>query len=133
MLAKLSKTKLVNWELWLAESQPKKSQSTAFGVHTHSSDYVTAHVQNLHWEIITGCGQRIRVSIYSGEDWKRLSRLCREGCHGLTAWPGECPCATVGFRMGSGHQTGLGRLSQLHPCPEHTGSIFISFKCYSSW
>lgn len=77
MLVKLSKTKLVNWELWLAESQPRKSQSTAFGVHTHSSDYVTAHVQNLHWEIIMGCGQRIRVSIYSGEDGERLSRLVK--------------------------------------------------------
>lgn len=75
VLAKLSKTKLVNWELWLAESQSRKSQSTAFGVHTHSSDYVTAQVQNLHLEIIMGCGQRIRVSIYSGEGWKRLSRL----------------------------------------------------------
>lgn len=47
VLAKLSKTKLVNWELWLAESQSRESQSTAFGVHTHSSDYVTAQVQNL--------------------------------------------------------------------------------------
>lgn len=79
VLAKLSKTKLVNWELWLAESQPRKSQSTAFGVHTHSSDYVTAQVQNLHWEIIMGCGQRIRVSIYSGEGWKRLTGCEEKG------------------------------------------------------
>lgn len=131
MLPKLSKTKLVNWELWLAAFQLRKSQlHLVFTLIV----WMMSHpmFRNIHWEIIMGCGRRISVSIYNGQNWKQPSRLIKRRVPRSPSTTSRVGLCNRGFQNGVRPRDRSRQVSDRHSSSGHTSSIFTSFECYSS-